>query len=189
MPLDVAKLEIPVWMWRSRQAFDVCPQRKAHLLQQPPYGHGRRRFQLPRQQPQRASHIFPPADRVAAHMVVHKRFQPWRDSGIFFSTRGRPAPSRRIRSAGQSFKSLSNSIRPRLIVFGSKPVARDNFVSPPQPTDLDNRPATNRCCSSNLANTKPTCCPQRFASCMICPPSQSFEKRRRTYNRKLQFRK
>ena len=65
LSLDVAKLEISVWMWRSREAFDVCPQREAHRLQQPPYGHGRHRIQLTRRPPQRATHIFSPTDRVA----------------------------------------------------------------------------------------------------------------------------
>jgi len=49
LPLDVAELAVPVWMRRSRQAFDVCSERETHRLQQPPYGHGRHRFQLTRQ--------------------------------------------------------------------------------------------------------------------------------------------
>ena len=190
LTLDIAKLAVPIWMWRSRQAFHVGTQRIAEFSQQPANRHMRQGFQSLGERSQTTTNVLPFARWVAADMTTDQCFQAIFDTRIFFSKGGRPAPLRRMRSVGQSSRLLSSSSRPRLIVFGSTPVICEISVSPPLPEALDSNPATQRrCCSFNRPKTKRACSAQRSASCITRPPFQSIENRRPTCTSKPDFRK
>lgn len=97
------KLPVTVRMRRAGEPLDVGPQPVPGFVQQPPDGAVADTSELLGQRPQRTFDIRPPARRIPAGFRLDKLLQVAFDAGIIFSTTGRPAPSRRMRSLGQSF--------------------------------------------------------------------------------------
>ena len=127
--LDVPKLPFAVWMRRTTEPLDIATHGEVLPAQQSSNGVRTRGVplipQVVAQMPQTPTHPLAAAHRVAAAVRFGQWGQARLDRGVFFSTGGRPPPTRRTRSAGQSSSDPSISRRPRRIVATFIPVTCD----------------------------------------------------------------
>ncbi len=156
---EVLELAIPIRMGGAGEAFAVGMQFIAQVTQQASNGLGTNRIalllQLLGQETEAAADPALAVHRIASDLSFQQVLQGWEDARDFFPTAGRPAPGRRMRPGGQSFRSATNSRRPRRMDSTFSPVMADNSRSPPCPIFMDSRAANQRrCCSSRRLRSK-----------------------------------
>ena len=122
--LQVAELTVALRTLRAGKTLAVGVQGVVYLCQQAPHGIGaNREAQSPQlvtdMRQAQAGPKSPPGHGVTRRFIAEQLPQLAQDGGRFFSTRGRPPPTRLTRP--WSTWPLNNSARPRATVFGAKP--------------------------------------------------------------------
>src|SRR5579862_5306463 len=134
LPGNVPKLPITFWLVRPRQAFAVGPQRVRLVFQQTSHRDGTDRVSpLPQRFRQLADRFVRPpqtTDRITPGRILDQRPQLLYDLRIFFSKRGRPPPTSRIRFPNPAMPDRNSSI-PRRMVVRLRPVITANVRMPP----------------------------------------------------------
>ena len=171
---DVAKLPISIRMRRTGDSFPAGLERELPFAKQTPNSHRINRVALRTQQSAQAfqaeTHPLLLRHGIAAGLLFDQGQQVCLNFRTFFSTGGRPAPGRRVRPFGRSFKERFNSRRPRRIVRTFMPVIKDKSRSPPCPRRFDsNATYQRRCCSSRRPRSKFIC---RCSSILGCSSSR-----------------
>src|SRR3990172_2681308 len=153
LAVQILKLLIAVGTGQ-RQLFAVGLERIIQRFQQAAHRWrtGRMRLAQGGAQPAQAL-VFPfeRATRVARRLLFEQLLQDRHDRQVFFSTRRRPPPGRRMRSLSCA---CANSRRPWAMVSTLKPVMRARGRSPPCPSFLDSKPTYRRRCRSSRVLTK-----------------------------------
>ncbi len=142
-----AKLPVALRILGFGQTFAVGPQRILLLAQQAGHRSSSNPHAAPSQgRPQIAQRFVRPSQathRIARGRILEQLVQEFLDARTLFSTRLRPAPTRRMRPQSLGC-ACSHSRYPRRIVTRVNPVISRTRWIPPLPRCLANTPANSR---------------------------------------------
>jgi hypothetical protein len=156
---EVPHLTIAVRILRARQPLAIGAQGIPLIFQQAaqrvaPYAQALSQ-QLPTQLPQRLPRPLDAGDRMTRGVVFQQPVQHRQHARLFFSTGGRPAPGRRIRSIRSARPGCWSSWRPRTMVLRLRPVISIRRWTPPRPHCKASKPTKRRrFLSSKVANAR-----------------------------------